>query len=189
MTLYEDLNLVKLGLYDTVKIPAIGDGSCFFHSILLGVSEDYCNLSGRGKRIMAANLRRKLAEELSEEKYKNLSNGEFEKISKSLKKHIDLSMDGLKDVLDSRAFVGQELIELVSNELEIDIYIIDLDREDIYRLGDTKIYIKNRRSVIIGYSERSLHYDLIGLKDSNEVITLFDENHEIIKTLRKKSKA
>lgn len=182
---YQDIKLKKARLYGLVRLPAIGDGSCFFHSILLGVSDSYSSLSDRDKRRMASNLRRKLSEELDEEKYKSLSNGELENISKSLKKHIDLSLDGLKGELDSNNFVGQEFIELVSNELDIDIYIIDIDKGDLYRLGDTNIYLKNRPSVILGYSERASHYDLIGLKESGEVITLFDPRHEVIEALKR----
>ena len=184
MILYEELDLRKIKVFNLVRVPAIGDGSCFFHSILLGVSEEYSNLSQRGKRIMAANLRRKLAEEFDEGKYRGLSGGELEELSKHLKGTLDLTLGGLKQTLDSRDFVGQELIELVSNELDIDIYIIDLDKEDLYRLGDPKVYIKGRKSVILGYSERASHYDLVGLVEDDDIISLFSPNHEVIIKLK-----
>lgn len=184
---FDDLELKGIKIYNLVRVYAIGDGSCFFHAILLGVSEEYLNLSRRGKIQMAKKLRKRLSQELDEDKYSKLSGGNLESIANGVSGCMDLTLNGLKNTLDSRNFVGQELIELVSNELDIDIYIIDLDKETVYHLGNTEIYHKDRSSIILGYTESGSHYDLIGLykHKQDEIMTLFSPKHEIIETLRK----
>lgn len=172
------------GVKGLVRIPAIGDGSCFFHSLLLAISDRYSRLDYKSKRALVVEVRRQISHDLDEAKYNSLSNGELGAVSEHLKGHIDLSIDGLRESLDSHDFVGQEFIELVSNEFDVDIYIVDLDKSTMYHLGDTSIYLKRRRSVIIGYSESNEHYDLVGLQTASGVATLFSPDHEVIQTLR-----
>lgn len=54
---------ITVPFYDNiVKLTAIGDGSCLIHSFLLCVSEDYRNKGRSEQKIMAAKLRRDMAD-------------------------------------------------------------------------------------------------------------------------------
>lgn len=181
------INLTHINIDNLVCVRVIGDGSCMFHSILLATSTRYNNSNTSQRKLMASKLRSNLSKQL-DRKYHYLSRGQLADFARATRNVTPFgSLEEMKSHLDSDSFVGQEYIELISDELNIDIYIIDLDKQDVYIVGDTELYIKNRPSVVIGYRESQSHYDMIGqIKSNNKIVSLFDPTHETIITLRKR---
>jgi hypothetical protein len=68
-----DFNLVRTG--------TVGEGSCFFHSILKAINPEYYNASIDEKIKLASKLRQEISEYLTLEKYKKISDGILAKIS------------------------------------------------------------------------------------------------------------
>eukprot|EP00919_Chromeraceae_sp_WS-2016_P048810 GHVR01115476.1.p3 GENE.GHVR01115476.1~~GHVR01115476.1.p3 ORF type:complete len:201 (+),score=14.34 GHVR01115476.1:2208-2810(+) len=187
--MYDKIELMFIQVPNLVKIRTIGDGSCLFHSILAGTNTLYNNSSLSGKQKIAVQLRSHLARKL-DMNYDKLSRGELKSISEALEGiggiGNSVSLPLMKTQLDSHAFAGQEYLELVSNELNIDVYILDINRQDVYMLGDTELLIRNRPSILIGYDERMSHYDLIGQELQDRIVSLFSSEHETVIKIRER---
>ena len=180
-------------------IKVIGDGSCFFHSILRSFNKEYIESTSIENRIILVqefrisvaealeniNLRSRLTE------YKTLGNGAYEEFSKNVESSEGniYSLEALKKELKSSQPVNHIYIELISNYLNIDIYLISINTKDIYTTGtDLKLLYKNRNSIIILYSPG--HYDIIGIKNLHDNLLfhcLFHPEHDLIKCLYKRT--
>ena len=91
----------------------------------------------------------------------------------------------MKRSLRSNDWGDIRFLELISNVLDIDIYVVWNKTKDIYILGDKELYYKNRDSIIILNNE-NIHFDTIGLKQENGNRTLFDKNEPLIKQMYSK---
>jgi len=170
---YEDKNVGVIRVYM--------DGSCFFHSILMAVDDTYFTSSEKDKKNIAYSYRHYLANLLESVNadgvrvYDTLSRGKLAEISEAV---ADVSLDSLKSLLRNiRASVGQEIIELVSNDINIDIYIVDVSG-NYYVMGDKEIYYKNRASVVLLYN--GAHYDLLVYKVGEGYRRVFRPDDEFI---------
>tara|TARA_Y100000310_G_C20534554_1_gene740205 strand:- start:40 stop:594 length:555 start_codon:yes stop_codon:yes gene_type:complete len=173
--------------YDFVRIGAIGDGSCMFHSILQGFNKSYINSSVQDKIKTTRQFRNDLSEILDEEIngkicYNQLSRGKLEEFSKMVP---ETSIENMKRSLSSNQWGDIRFLELISNVLNIDIFVIWSKTKEIYNLGDKDLYYKNRDSIVI-LNSGNIHFDTIGLKTENGNRTLFGKNEPIIKQLRSK---
>ena len=173
--------------YDFIRIGAIGDGSCMFHSILQGFNKSYINSSVQDKIKITRQFRNDLSEILDEKIsgkmcYKQLSRGSLEDFSKVVP---ETSLDNMKKSLSSNQWGDVRFLELISNVLNIDIFVIWSETKKLYNLGDKDLYYKNRDSIII-LNSGNFHFDTIGLKTKNGNRTLFDKNEPVIKQLRAK---
>ena len=181
------LNFKKIP-YDLVVLPTIGDGSCMFHSILQGFNKTYIESSISEKKKITRKFRNDLSEILDEKMgdgrlcYEQLSRGELKEISKEIP---EASLKNMKNELKSNSWGDQRYLELISNQLGIDIYIISEDKKDVYFTGDFELYYKNRDSVII-LDINNVHFETIGIKVNSEIKTFFDKDNEIIRFLRNK---
>lgn len=63
-----------------VRTGTIGEGSCFFHSVLHAQSKDYVRLDRKGRMKLVAKLRESFAEKLDRKRWENMSNGLVAKI-------------------------------------------------------------------------------------------------------------
>jgi hypothetical protein len=174
-------------VYEFNVINAIGDGSCMFHSILQGFNKSYINSSFEDKIKIIRQFRKDLSEILDEDIdgkmcYKQLSRGSLEEFSQIVP---ETSLQNMKKSLSSNEWGDVRFLELISNILNIDIYIIWNKTKKIYSLGDKELYYKNRDSIII-LNSGNFHFDTIGLKTENGTRTLFDKNEPVIKQLRSK---
>lgn len=181
---------------DFVKINSLPDGNCYFHSILRAFCLGYINGSNI-ERVKYVNfLRNYLADYLIKKNsdgssiYENLSNSNLKKFSKDVNEY---SLDNMINELKSNNPVDNLYQELISNIFNLDIYIIDLFKQDLYKTGsDLNLLYKNRNSIIIGFSyekENSVgHYDTIGLNINNKIHTLFSNTHFLSIFLKKKLK-
>lgn len=67
-----------LSKYHFVHSDTIGDGSCFFHSVLMGISDNTYNTADTKERInIVKNLRRLLSQNITLEQWENLNEGKL----------------------------------------------------------------------------------------------------------------
>lgn len=173
--------------YDFVRIKAIGDGSCMFHSILQAFNKSYINSSTSEKIEITRQFRNDLSDILDKEIdgkicYNQLSRGNLEEFSKTVP---ETSLKNMKKSLKSREWGDFRFLELISNILDLDIYIIYDDTMDIYNTGDPELFYKNRDSIII-LNNSNVHFDTVGIKTKNGTRTLFNSTEPVIKELRSK---
>ena len=164
---YENLNWKgPFENFNLIRIRTEQDGSCFFHSLAKAYFKPY--ITGKVEdspfnrkefiRDLRNDLSKKLALKINPENsksktyYETLSNGELPKISEELPEY---SLKNMQKDLNSSSPVSNIYNEFISNQLDLDIYILDLDKKDVYMTGtDDKLLYKNRKSVIILYIDR-----------------------------------
>lgn len=177
-----------------VVIKSIPDGSCLFHSVLRAFNKQYNESDIKNRVNMVLDMRKNLSDALSEkftpEKtyYQFLSSGNLSLLGDDMKRY---SLERLKIELNSTRSVGMEFIEALGLFLDLDIYIIDMTKLDLYFVGlDLENYYKNRKSIVLAY-EQSLffddgHYDTIGLNVNGNIYTLFEPDNFFIISLKKR---
>lgn len=181
------LQLKHIPSDDMSIIRTIGDGSCFFHSILRAYSKTYIETSDQKiRKQMARAFRDELAVKLESKVgnktyYETLARGELKEFSKQYKK---ASLSSMVAELKSSSSVDHIYMEMISDLLNIDIFTIDVKRGDLYPVGsDTDILYKGRNAVFVAYVEG--HYDCIGSFDKNGVChTLFTDEHPFVMSVR-----
>lgn len=193
-TILEDVRQVNLTFTDfnnIVVLPTIGDGNCFFHSVLRAFNSEYIKAKSLTDRVnMARTFRNALADRLEEidplsgkTYYAGLNNGELEKISGGIKEY---GLLALQKELRSSAPVDNIYQELISNCLNKDIYIIDGTKKDMYQVGSAfPLYYKGRNSIIIFYIPG--HFEVVGLKHKDGTIdTFFTPEHPLIQACKER---
>ncbi len=178
-----------------IRIPM--DGSCFFHAI----AKSYCiqYITGRldngtslNRSSFIKNLRKDLSLKLGTKVnpqdprsltyYETLSRKELPKISESIPAY---SLANMEKELDSDSSIDNIYNEFISNEINKDIYILDMIKQDVYITGnDNEILYKNRPSIVILYLPG--HYELIGLKKNGLTKTVFSSDHKFIQNIRER---
>jgi hypothetical protein len=178
-----------------VRLTTIGDGSCFFHAILQSQNQIYKDSDHVERQKLARALRNSLADILGQTDpatglryYDTLSRGKLEENYKAIQEAIkadreltDISLEGLQRELRSSKGVGVIYHELVSELLDLDIYILDLATRDLYFEEDYELYYKGRNSVIV--ISTGGHYESVGIKRSDKITTFFQHSHPLIQTL------
>jgi hypothetical protein len=186
----EDFRPLKLCFSDIqnlVVVPTIGDGNCYFHSVLRSFNTSYINAKSNLERVnLARTFRNALADRLNEvdpltgqDYYCGLNNGILEDFSKGVREY---SKDYLTKELKSSDPVDNIYQELISDAIKKDIYIIDGETKDMYNVGSSfKLYYKGRNSIIIYYTPG--HYEVVGIKRKDGTIdTIFTPEHELIQS-------
>jgi len=181
-----------------VRIRTIPDGSCFFHAIANAYFLPYRTglLDGKAmsKRDIIAGFRHDLSKMLAmpidprdpegPTHYDTLSHG---KLAEFAKGHPEYTLANMQKQLNSNSSVDNIYVEFISNQLNLDIYLLDLNKQEVYITGkDDDLYFKNRNSIVIGYLPG--HYELIGLYNAitKEVSTYFKPSHPFITNIRKR---
>jgi hypothetical protein len=184
----EDCKPLKLcfaDIHNLVIIPTIGDGNCYFHSVLRAFNNTYIKSQNSLERVnMARTFRNALADRLLEtdpltgkDYYSGLHNGNLEDFSQGVKEY---SKESLRRELLSADPVDNIYQELISNAVNKDIFIIDSETNDMYNVGSSfSLYYKGRNSIIIYYTPG--HYEVVGIKRTDGSIdTIFTPEHELI---------
>ena len=184
--------------FNLIRIRTDMDGSCFFHALAKAYFKPY--IVGKiddepfNRKEFIKNLRKDLAKTLalkvdpedaeSKTYYQTLSNGEFEKISETMPKYSLKHMQ--KELANSSKPVSNIYNEFISDQLNLDIYILNGKTKDVYMTGsDNSLLYKGRRSVVILYMPG--HYELIGLMDKdNNIETIFSHKSKFIKKIRER---
>jgi len=189
------LKITKHGFdkFDLHKIPVSGGGNCYFHGILMAYSIPYRTqkLGGRPlKRIDAVrSLRKDLSlrltsnvdpdDETSPTVYESLGGGHMAVMGEETK---ELNIINMISHIDSDEWCGEEVQELVSNELEKNIFYIDVKNKDVYCTSNIDFLYKNRPSVVLIYDGG--HYDTCALKNKHgEYVTHFKFSNPFIQFL------
>lgn len=170
-----------------VRIPALGDGSCMFHAILQAFNKTYIESNNREKQRIVRQVRNDLSDILDKKIgdrvcYDQLSRGSLKTFAKYVP---EASLKNMKRSLAGNDWGDYRFLELLSNIFEIDIYIIDRDKGDLYNTGDTELFYKNRDSIII-LNNSNFHFDTVGVKTKNGIRTLFDHNEPLVTKLQSK---
>jgi len=179
---------IKNFCYNCYAIPTIGDGSCFIHSILQACFRNYERLNTNDRKKLSKFLRKELSCVLSEEDngenyYNKLGRGEIKMIGEVVPEY---SLPGMKKKLDSNSWIDISCLEHISDQLDLDIIIIDERRGDVYQTGDKETYFKDRDTIIINYIDE-VHFETIAIS-TPELVTFFDKDSEIIRELKRRYK-
>ena len=184
------------------RIGVDGTGSCFFSAIIRAFSKKYANMNLSDKREYVKRLRLNLSNRLTVEEFKKLANGNLAevKIDQNLDKvngNRDLALrlgwaQYAKGMADCSVWVGEEMLQYISDQLGVDVYVLHDTTRDVYKMGaDCNVLYKNRPSVVLIYVNES-HYETVGRqgvdKDGNDITrTLFRPDDPFIKQLRDKA--
>ena len=172
--------------YHFVTIDTIGDGSCLLHSVLYSFNNKYRKFGFNERIKFSDEMRKNLADVLEEQEndktyYQNLSRGEIEELSKVLK---EMDVDFMKRHLCSRKWLNIFYLELISNQLDIDIIIVNEKNRKIYKTGDSELLIKGRNTVLINYIEEA-HFETIGIVTQEGIKTFFSPDSKVIRDIKK----
>ena len=160
--------------YRFVTIDTIGDGSCLLHSVLYSFNNKYRKLGFNERIKMSDTMRRNLSEVLDEK--------EDEKTYYQNLKEMDIGY--MKHHLCSRKWLNMYYLELISNQLDIDIIIINEKNRKIYKTGDNELLLKGRNTVLINYIEEA-HFESIGMVTPQGIKTFFSSDSQVVRDLRK----
>ena len=157
-------------------LPAIGDGSCLIHAILLSYNEEYINEKKTRRKEMAREIRDSLAC-LLPFVYSELGRGYYKQVSESIPEY---SLDAMIATLRSDEDLDYTFFEFICDKLNKDLYILDLKTGKPYITKEEDLYQKGRDSIIIAFN--GSHYDLIGLRnpETKGITTLFSPRHPLI---------
>tara|TARA_R110001599_G_scaffold349372_2_gene577687 strand:+ start:348 stop:3398 length:3051 start_codon:yes stop_codon:yes gene_type:complete len=194
----DEVEKLDVELYDNlVRIGSIGDGSCFFHSVLNAYLKHYQTNPDRTFRTnFVKNLREELASSLADvidgkQRYdltifpelreQQLAGVDFEAI---FNQKIDFSLPGVQKLLTSSEHLGDEMYNFASESLGIDIYVLRLE-DDLKVHLDTYKSPGKRSVVIVG---KNCHFEVVGLEKDGLYQTFFSPNDPFILKIRSFSK-
>lgn len=174
----------------------IGDGSCYFHSIIdsyfIPARTGWLHGKNFDRYQFIASFRRDLSNILDKPRpgykgktyYETLSRGQLGSLSKSIvSSDVVVSLSGMKKDLLSGNPVNYIYHELVSDVLELDIYILSMKTRDVYIVdSDFELYYKNRKSIVLLYVPG--HFEVVGIERNGELMTYFGPDDPFIKTIQ-----
>ena len=196
-TEYERLDWVGPFQYpDLVRIRTPPDGSCFFHAITKAYFEPYILGKLNNKPLNRSSFIKELRKDLSIKLgskvdpqnpssptyYDLLSRGKLRDFSTNVPQY---TLDNMMRELNSNRPVDNVYNEFVSDQLDKDIYILDIMKQDVYMTGhDDDILYKNRKSIVLLYLPG--HFELMGVSENGTVKTIFEPSHNLIRTIRQR---
>ena len=167
-----------------VKVP--GDGHCLFHAICQAMYTPY--IDGEVDRTsLVVQLRADIAEYLQSTdsdgvtQYDKLGRGYFREFANN-GNIPEFTMEYMVGILNSSSMLGFGYMELISNYLDIDIYVLSTDTQDLYVNNENRLY-QRRDSIIL--LNNGKHYDVVGVKNGRTLHTYFSPSHRLIKRLRR----
>jgi len=181
-----------------VRIATIGDGSCFIHAVLKAFYPPYQDNNSANFRInMTAEVRRDLAEFLTLEDanhpgfiyWQTTARGAFpdhlmlqtNEPNAIYNDRIDFSLKGIQWLLNSFNQLGDEVYKLVSDALNIDIYILRVTLDDLYpHLHTHRPDIVRDAVVIIGNNS---HYEVLAVDTEAGFQTIFPPDDPFLNAL------
>jgi hypothetical protein len=177
------------GLYilPTIK----DDNTSLGHAILRACKKDYPDKTTEEKKKLATEFRRIIADKLVEKNpitgkthYSELFGGRIETMAKEIS---DYSLEQILSDLRNGEFLDHHLQELLSDNLQKDIYFISNSTQDVF-VDNRDMYslcYKGRNSIIIYHSGD--HYEVLGIKKpGGGYYTVFLPDHEIIQYLNER---
>lgn len=177
------------------RIYVPSDGSCLIHALLGSFYIPYIR-SMREERIRDAthivkSLRHELSVKLSavnsgtmKTYYSELHDGYTSTFADSTYgEGREYTLRGMKELFDSDAWLGFGQMQHISNQLNKDIYVLDLVSKDIYNMGrsDMPSLYKDRESVILLYTYS--HYELVAYETNGNYYAHFKHDNPLIQYL------
>lgn len=189
-----------LNNFETYLIPSIADGSCFFHSLLLGfvipyIREKYDDglILNRGEFVLK--FRKRIAKTLynsenGEILYNRLAGGNLKDLAKQGGFGEKYKLPNFYEWLCSSRSAGIEALEVTSRYIQKNIIILSMNNREVYKIGKIEdTYNPNLSSIVLLYTQNSEkedgHFDLCGVKlnNSEEIITHFSNKNDFIRTI------
>lgn len=182
------------------RIRTIGGPSAFFHAILLAFFLPYrtnkLNHQFVDRHDQIKRLREVLAFRLNDLAYPDqgsdikiydcLNKGKNKLIADAIKSYSIEVMQS--ELLDTDFFIDDKYLELISNELGKDIYILDGITQDVWvKSEDTDIFYKKRPTIVL--LALPSHFEVIGITDptnSENIITYFHPEAPFILALKER---
>jgi hypothetical protein len=179
----QDLSLANcLTEYTLVRFTIPGDGSCLIHSICKAYLSIYDEYTDSDKKQLVRNIRKSLARQLPYF-YNQLSRGGLCEFSRT---NPEFALETMVNELNSTKCLDYVYLEYISNYFDKDIYIIDADTQDVRMIGcldEKDCYYKHRKSIILLYYPKQIHYECIGYRHKGEIYTLFSPDRGIIRSI------
>lgn len=159
------------------RIGVKGDGSCYFHSILRAFNSSYINRPSERTR-MCQSLRFHLTDKLAK-RYRDLGGGIYREYISP-----DLTLSAMSQELNSNHAVGNQYQELISEEFDINVYMLNASTQGIYHTADADtLYKDHRDNVVLLYMPG--HYECVGAPAADGTITgLFATQHPLIQAIK-----
>ncbi len=180
-------------IQNLVTISCIGDGSCFFHTLLKATNREYQEDNNLNNRInLAKNFRKEVATLINQKdpdslltKYETIGGGVYYDL-------IDdptLGINAITKLLNSKNDVGEEIYSIISNLLGINLLFLtfftgpkETDGDAVFFYTCTpSIDIPATKTIVYAFipidDDEPSHYELIGLKTENGIQTIFDKNN------------
>jgi len=174
--------------FKLVKIATIQDNSRFLHAFIQAFDRGYLSMVMNDKKELIKNLRLELSNKILEKidssniiYYDYLFNGKIKQLARSNNNYEKtIYINNLKNDYN---FVN-EYNELISEIFSKDIYLIDLDNNELF-VDKTvaKLTIKERDSVVIGFSDGE-YYTLGLIEPDKNIITHFSAYNSFITSIR-----
>lgn len=133
-----------------IRTGTIGEGSCFFHAVIHGYSSNYRSWSITKRKSYVIRLRNIIANKLTKEKWKELSNGYVALIS--TQENIRKTLKGFYDYFTKKNYLPKLRDKILLNVLEplmkesLKNYIIMVDNVD-YKEIDINILSINAQNI------------------------------------------
>lgn len=192
----DDVQYVNTSWYNKklVKIGTIGDGSCFFHSVLKSFYKPYAenrDINVRSYRMQVAQkFRSELATRLGQLSpdgkntyYQIVNNGNYPsfaqhgKIQNIFGRTVDYSLSALQQLLNSSSWVGDEVFGYVAETLGLNIMVMIASATDLKPLISPTTTFNN--TIIV--SGNGSHFEVIGELLGNGLIqTVFGDNDPLM---------
>jgi hypothetical protein len=178
--------------WNLVRIHTPPDGHCLFHALCMAFFIPYQTGVLNNKPItqlqIIQNLRQELALKLSQPAnnkgqryYDLLHHGHTAEFASHVPEY---TLEHMMNQLNSNHQIGYGYIEYIADQLNKDIYILNGLTHDIYVSDEAKLSIKGRNSIVLYYIGH--HYELVGLKQGDDLITHFLPSHNFILFLKSK---
>jgi len=191
-----------------VRIATIGDGSCFIHAVLKAFYKPYQENNNAEYRIsLVENIRNNLANILLLTRYQyaeimklqepifpnntywaSTSNGSYPRLlMKELKDEnlvkilrVDYSVNGMIHLFNSYARLGDEIYKYLSDIFNINVIILQANKDDLYYVSTSYAPKSDNTVVIIGNTE---HYEVLAIDTDKGLKTVFSSNDPFLITL------
>lgn len=164
------------------SLHTIGDGSCLIHAIAQALYKPYVEGTvDKGK--LALQIRAEIADALRQPdpatgrlNYYTVAGGNLPSFAEQ---DAAFSLAGLESLFRSQAYLGEEMLVVVSQLLKKSIYVLDQERQDLYH---AYIY-PGATAVVILYG--GVHFQTVALWDPKEgrFVTHFKPGRSLIRFL------
>lgn len=169
--------------HPVVRIAAIGDGSCFIHSVLKAYLLSYANNPAVANRVkLARELRRDMAFTLQLPDpthpgmtfYQSFNNGIFVELSEGDKSY---TLANLQKIINSPGWLGDEIFNYTTQRLGVNVVVTTPTTTDLVQESGGELdQLRHPYNIFIGHAG-GCHYETIGIYiEGKGIQTVFDIN-------------